>query len=158
VEGEAIVDLSRLTLADKIIGATGLLLVIDLLFLPWHDIDLGPLGSVTRSAVESPNGFWGVLALLLTIAVIAVLVVTRLTETKLPELPVPLERAIFIGTIAVLALLLLKLVIETDALGFGAWLGILLAAGMVYGGFVKSQETPGQTAAGWSPPPPPPPA
>jgi hypothetical protein len=151
------VDLSRLTLADKIIGATGLLLVIDLLFLPWHDIEVDVLGvSETRSAVESPNGFWGVLALLLTIAVIAVLVVTRLTETRLPELPVPLERAIFIGTIAVLALLLLKLVIETDFLGFGAWLGILLAGGMVYGGFVKSQETPGQTAAGWSPPPPPP--
>jgi hypothetical protein len=152
------VDLSRLTLADKIIGATGLLLVIDLLFLPWHDVDLGPPGSVTRSGVESPNGFWGVLALLLTIAVLAVLVVTRLTTTQVPQLPVPLERAIFIGTIAVLALLLLKLVIETDALGFGAWLAVLLGAGMVYGGFVKSQETPGQTAAGWSPPPPPPPA
>ena len=148
-------DLSRLTLADKVIGATGVLLVIDLLVLPWHDIDfLG--GSIKRSAIESPNGFWGILALLLTLAILAALVVTRLTTAKLPQLPLPLERAIFFATIAVLALLLLKLVVETDFLGFGAWVGLLLAAGMVYGGFVKSQERPGETAAGWSPPPPPP--
>ncbi len=117
-----------------------------------------PSGSpITRSGVESPNGFWGILALLLAIAVIAVLVVTRLTTTQVPELPIPLQRAIFFGTIAVLALLLLKLVIETDFLGFGAWLAILLGAGMVYGGFLKSQES-GEPAVGWSPPPPPPPA
>lgn len=154
-------DLSKLTLADKIIAATGIVLLIDLLFLPWHSIDLGPFGSVTRSGIESPNGFWGILALLLTIVVLAVLVITRFTTTKLPDLPVPLNRAIFFGTIAVLALLVLKLLLEMDALGFGSWLAILLGAGMVYGGFLKSQEAaPAAGYGGVSPstPPPPPPA
>ena len=36
-------------------------------------------------------------------------------------------------------LLLLKLLVETEFLGFGAWLGLLLAAGMTYGGYLKLQ-------------------
>jgi hypothetical protein len=135
-------DLSKLTLADKIIGATGILLIIDLLFLPWHDFDLGRFGggSVTWTAMQGDGSFWGVLAFLLTIAVVATVAITRFTATKLPELPVPLNKAIFFGAIAVLVLLLLKLVTETDNLGYGAWLAILLGAGLTYGGFLKSSE------------------
>ena len=35
-------DLDKLSLSDKIIAATGIVLIIDLLFLPWHSIDVGP--------------------------------------------------------------------------------------------------------------------
>lgn len=143
-------DLDKLSLSDKIIAGTGIVLLIDLLFLPWHSVDLGPLGDYSRSGVESPNSFWGIVALLLTIAVVAVTVVRVFKpETKLPDLPVTWDRAIFFGAAATLAVLLLKLVLETDYLGFGAWLGILLAAGMTYGGYLKFQaEKAGTGTAG----------
>lgn len=132
-------DLDKLTLSDKIIAGTGIVLIIDLLFLPWHSVDLG-IATFTRSGVESPNSFWGVLALLLTIAVVAVTLLRVLKpDTKLPDLPVSWDRAIFFGAVATLVLLVLKLVMETDSLGIGAWLGILLAAGMTYGGYLKFQ-------------------
>lgn len=136
-------DLSKLTMGEKVVGAAGVLLLIDLLFLPWHSIKIEVVTfsrTITASAIDSPNGFWGILAMLLTIAMVAVVVVTRFTSAKLPDLPVPLGQAMFFAGIAVLALLLLKLVIETDALGFGAWLGILLAGAVAYGGFLMRQE------------------
>ena len=138
-------DLSKMRTPDWILGGCALVLIIDLMFLPWHkvDFDLGPLlgssGSITRTAIESPKAFWGWLALLVTIAVLAVVIIRRLTTAKLPEIPISWSDATFYGAIAALALLLLKLILETDSLGYGAWLGILLAAGMVYGAYAAKQ-------------------
>lgn len=140
-------DLNKLTLGDKILGGTSLVLVIFLLFLPWHSIDLG-FTSINIRATSSPNGFWGVLALLLAI-VLAASVVTKLFEVKLPDLPIPLGDAQFYGAIAMLAFLVLKLVLETEALAFWAYLNILLAGGAVYGGFLLR----GQGATAGSTPP-----
>lgn len=145
-------DLSKLTMGEKVVAAAGLLLLVDLLFLPWHKLDLG-IVDVSRSGIESPNAFWGILALLVTIAMVAVVVVTRLTTARLPDLPVPLGQAMFIAGLAVLALLLLKLVIETDLLGFGAWLGLLLGAALAYGGFLMRQEAGAGESPGPSPGP-----
>ncbi len=132
-------DLDKLSLSDKIIAGTGIVLIIDLLFLPWHSIDIGPF-STSLTAIEERNAFLGVLALLLTIAVVAVTLVRVFKpETKLPDLPVTWDRAIFFGAAATLGLLVLKLILETDFLGIGAWLGLLLAAGMTYGGYLKFQ-------------------
>jgi hypothetical protein len=139
-------DLDKLTLSDKVLAGTGILLLIDLLFLPWHSIDIGPL-SVSRTGLQSPGSVWGVLALLLTIAVVAAIAVTRFTTTELPTMPVPLNRAVFLGAVVTFALLLLKLVSETDFLGFGAWLGVLLGAGFAYGGFLKDREPATTTLA-----------
>ena len=134
-------DLSKLTTGDKIVLGTMIVLFLDLLLFPWHSIDLGPFGSVDRAATESPNGFWGLLALLLAIVIIAVVIIRKLTTVELPDLPISWGQAQFFAGIAVLAILLLKLVLETEALGFGAYLAILLAAGGVYGGYVTQQET-----------------
>ncbi|CAB4735609.1 MAG: hypothetical protein F2754_14085 [Actinobacteria bacterium] len=136
-------DLSKMRTPDWILGGCALALVIDLLFFPWHKIDInfGPLGSASqsRSGIQSPNSFWGVLALLLVLAILAVVIIRRLTTVKLPDLPISWADALFYGSIATLVLLLIKLVAETDFLGFGAYLGILLAGGLVYGGFATKQ-------------------
>lgn len=151
-------DLNKLTLGDKILGGAGILLFLDLLLFPWHSVDLGII-TINRQATESPNGFWGVLALLLTIAIVAAIVVRRLTTANLPDLPIGWNMALFYGAVAVAVILFIKLISETSELGFGAWLGLLLAAAMVYGGFVVSKETDtGYGDTGFGTPPPPPPA
>ncbi|MDP9404339.1 MAG: hypothetical protein M3P85_13660 [Actinomycetota bacterium] len=132
-------DLSKLTLGEKIVAGAGIALVIDLLFLPWHTVDIG-IVEISRSGIESPNAFWGVVAMLLAAAMVAAVTVRRLTNAELPELGVPWEQVLFIAGVAVAALLALKLLLETDALGFGAFLGILLAAAIAYGGFLMRQE------------------
>lgn len=135
-------DFGKLTQGEKIVLVAGGVLLIDLLFLPWYDIDLG-LVSVSRSAIESPEAFWGVLAALVTAAMVAAVVVTRFTTATMPPLPVPLGQAMFVGGVTVAVLLLLKLLLETDFLGVGAWLGILLAGAVVYGGFLMRAESQG---------------
>ncbi|MGI8685446.1 MAG: hypothetical protein ACR2MO_10220, partial [Acidimicrobiales bacterium] len=96
-------DLSKLTMGEKIIGGAGILLVLDLLLFPWHKIDLG-IVSVSRSGIESPNSLWGILAMLVALAMVAVVVVTRFTSTNMPDLPIPLGQAMFFAGIAVAAL------------------------------------------------------
>ena len=141
-------DLNKLSPGDRIIGGAGVVLFLGLLLLPWHKVELRVLGfsaSSSRTALESPNAFWGILAFLLVIAVVAALAVRRMTTVQLPELPIAWNQAIFYATIAILALLLIKLVAETNYLGWGAWIDLLLAAGMVYGGFLVNQEAEGIT-------------
>lgn len=141
-------DLKKLTLGEQIISGAGILLVIGLLFFPWHKVELGfGFGDVTRRATQSPNGFYGVLALLVAIAVVAVVLVRKLTTANLPDLPVAWALAIFIATIVIEALLLLKLLVETDFLGWGAWVNLILGAAMIYGGFLVNQAGDTDTAA-----------
>lgn len=143
-------DLNKLTTGDKIVAGTGIVMIISLLFFPWHSVSVSGFGfseTYTRSAIESPNGFWGILALLLTIAIVGVIAAEKLGNVDLPDLPIPWTNAKFFATIAVLVLLLLKLVVETDALGWGCYLAILLGAGMVYGGFLIKNEDAGAASA-----------
>lgn len=147
-------DLSKLTLGDKIATGCGIVLLISLLFFPWHNvcIDFGAFGGescASRGAMSSPGGFWGILAFLLTLVIVGVLIADRVANVELPELPIPHPAAIFYSTIAVLVILLIKLVTEMDYLGFGAWLSLLLAAGMCAGGFLIFQaEGSGATPTG----------
>jgi len=57
-------DLGKLSRGERIIVIAGVLLVIDLLFLPWHSINVPYIGSVDRNAISSPNAFLGFLAAL----------------------------------------------------------------------------------------------
>ncbi len=131
-------DFSKLTQGDKIIAGTGLGLVISLFLLPWHSFDFGVV-SDSRSGIQSPNSGYGWLALLLTLAIVGTLIAEKATDAKLPELPVSWADARFYSAIAALAFLLLKYISETNFIGFGAYLGILLAGGMTYGAFVGWQ-------------------
>jgi hypothetical protein len=72
---------------------------------------------------------------------------------ELPDLPISWADALFYAPIAALVLLLIKLIAETSYLGFGSYLGILLAAGAVYGGYV-SKQAEGSSSSSSTPPTP----
>ncbi len=74
------------------------------------------------------------------VMVTEIVVVARFTTAKLPETPVPWAQVHLIAGAATLALLVLKLLGETHYLGFGCFLGLLLAAGLAFGGYTVSQE------------------
>jgi hypothetical protein len=65
----------------------------------------------------------------------------RFAAVDLSWSPVPIGRANLAASATVLALLVLKLVLDPDLLGFGAWTGILLAVAMVAGAFLGRHET-----------------
>ncbi len=136
-------DLNKLSKGDRIVLGAGLLLIIDLLFLPWHKIDLGGglLGvSLKRTGVQSPNGGYGVLALIVAAVMVFQIVLAKLTTVKLPTLPIPWSRVHLIAGVVAFALLLLKLLAETNFLAFGAYLGLLCGAGLAFGGYTISKE------------------
>ena len=147
-------DLKRLSPAERYMSLAGILLVLDLLLLPWHriSIGLGPFGvTASRTGIESPNGFLGLLAALVAVAVVARILVSEFTSVELPALPVSWQQADFIAGAAIAALVIVKLVAETSYLSVGAWVAIPLAAAMGYGAYLRYRETPGQTRAEDSP-------
>ncbi|HYR63217.1 MAG TPA: hypothetical protein VET24_11385 [Actinomycetota bacterium] len=140
-------DLTKLSRGDRIIVATGLLLLLDLLFLPWYSFSFGPV-TVTGNGLSGWNSFLGVLALLVTLAMVAQIIVARFTDAKLPDMPMPWPQVHMIGGYVVLGLLVLKLILHVSNLGFGAYLGILLAAGLAFGGFTVKNEASRAGSAG----------
>lgn len=147
-------DLKKLSMGERIMALAGVLLLLDVLVLPWHRISVG-IGvfglTVSRTGVQSPNGFVGLLIALVALAVVARIVLSEFTSVELPALPVPWERADLIAGAAAAALVLLKLVLETSYLSIGAWLAVPLAGGLAYGGYVRGHEPAGVADADASP-------
>lgn len=144
-------DLNKLSLGDKIVAGAGILLLLFMLLFDWHSVGsfgIGPLEG-DGDAVAWP----AFLALLLTIALVAAVLVRKLTTTDLPELPVPWNQAIFFGSIGVPVLLLLKLLLKFDYIAGTAYLMIIAAGAMAYGGFLISQDKDGGGGGGSSAPP-----
>lgn len=138
-------DFKKLTQGERIVLIAGVLLIIDLLVMPWHNIELGGLVDVNRTGVQSPNAFYGVIALILAIVMVGQIVAAKLANAKLPDLPIGWGQIHMIAGIAVFALLLLKLIVETNFLGFGAYLGVLLGAAIAFGGFSINKESTSRT-------------
>ena len=148
-------DFKKITQGERIVLIVGVLLIIDLLFFPWHKIDLGGglVGvDVTRTGIQSPNSFYGVIALLITVVMVGQIIAAKLANATLPAMPVSWGQVHLIAGIVVLVVLLIKLIVETDFLGFGAYLGILLAAALAFGGFTVNKEYTA-TGGGRLPPP-----
>lgn len=141
-------DLSKLSQGERIVLVAGVLLIIDLLFLPWHSIDVPDIAKgfvdtsgidTSISGVQSPNGFYGVVALILALVMIGQIVLDKLTSVELPSPPVPWSQVHMIAGIAIAVLLIIKLIAETDSLGFGAFLGVLLGLAVAFGGYTIGQ-------------------
>ena len=141
-------DVSRLSQGERIVLVAGVLLMIDLLFLPWHSIDLGGVAEAagvdtTHSGVQAPNGFYGIVALILTLVMVVQIVLDKLTAVALPDPPVPWSQIHLIAGIFVLVVLVIKLIRDTSGLGYGAYSGILGGLLVAYGAYLIAQD-PGE--------------
>jgi hypothetical protein len=130
-------DVSKFTRDELILGGVALLLVIDLLFLPWFDISLG-IGtfkvSATSTATESPDGWLGVFAVLAALALMAYIAIERLaTGVELPAIngSRPTTRLALAATAAGFIALKFLFNIHFSLFGIGFWGAAVLAVGLV---------------------------
>lgn len=147
-------DMSKVSTAGRILLIAGVLLLIDL-FLPWQRacIDLGvdlPGGCVSASGASGI----GVLNLLL---VLALLVWEGLALSNVEiNAPRPLISAGLAAGIVVFTIL--KILVDNESIYLWAWIGLILALVIGYGGWMRWQEhqaAGGTTMGGTAPPPPP---
>jgi hypothetical protein len=135
------VDLSKLTTSDKVVAGSGLALFI-FSFFPWYGVEGFDGGR---------NGWdyflFGIIPVLLGLAMLAVVAIKAFSsDTKLPDLPVPWGQAMLIAGVIAAVLVLLKLLMGDDVLGFdldrkfGLILSAISAIGLAAGGYLKFQE------------------
>ncbi len=136
--------LSKLSQGERIVLVAGVLLIVDLLFLPWHDLALGgeleELLDVTLTAVQQPYAGYGIAAVVLTAIMIVQIVLARLLSVRLPDPPVPWSQIHLLLGIFVAVVLVVKLVRLTDSLGYGAYSGVLAGILVAYGAWSMTRE------------------
>jgi hypothetical protein len=136
-------QLDKLSKDDLVVGGVTLVLLIDLLFLPWISISIGPF-SASDTATGSPDGWTGILAVLATVVLIADLAVERFSpQTTLPNSGGSREATRFRIALVVAVFLVLKVLFHVsdtfNYAGFGFWLGIVLTIALVAATFRLSQ-------------------
>jgi hypothetical protein len=132
-------DLKKLTTPDWVVGVSGILLLV-FGFFPHFGKDFGPI-SYTRG--PSIAGWF---AVLIGLAMVAVVVVQKLSTAKLPELGIAYGQLLLFAGGATVVLELLNFAMGRGyALGsldpkIGLFLSILASIGLAAGGFLESKE------------------
>jgi hypothetical protein len=127
---------------DWIVGGLALLLAIDLLFLPWFSFSYGVI-SFTTTATGSLDGWTAVLAMFASIAVLADLLIERLSpQTTLPNIGGSRTATRRWLAVVAAAFVALKFVlhIHFSYFSIGFYAGVVLAAALVFATMRLSQD------------------
>jgi hypothetical protein len=150
--------LNRFSRSEQITGVAGILLLIGIFAFPWYHVGFAGVnfdgttyggGSYDGNVLQGPGSFFSYIALIVLIALLAELVVSRFTTAKLPDLPISWARAELISAGAVLALLVIKILFHIGNFGWGFYANMVLAIVLVYGvtGLVRGHaEAPAHAA------------
>jgi CDP-diglyceride synthetase len=140
-------DISKMSTATKILLGAGIVYLIDL-FLPWNRVCVGAAGVNFCAGANGLHGL-GILNLLLVIALIA------WEAMAIAGVDVSAPRALISAGLAgaLLVFTILKIIVDLEAIYLFAWVGLLLALAIGYGGWMRWQEH--QAGAGMTAPPPP---
>ncbi len=134
--------LERLSREDWLLVSVAVVLMFDLLVLPWFSFGATiNVGSATVSiggsltAVDAPDAWLGVLALLACAFVVADLAFERLSpETHLPSIASDRETTRYVLACIAAGLIGVKFVLHIGRFGelaLGFWLAVLLVGGLV---------------------------
>lgn len=134
-------DLTKLSTADKILLGGSLLMFIDT-FLPWQRVCVKFLtigACASANAWGGSGSFAGVLLGLFTIALLIGEIMIIAGVTMPPNVPISTVMAgLTAGTVL---FALIKFLIAIGKQGsYGAWIGLILALVIAYGGYMKMQE------------------
>jgi uncharacterized membrane protein len=127
---------------DWLVLGLALVLVIDLIALPWFDVGIGPI-SVTATATSAPDSVFGILAFLLVLVVGVDLAIERLSpNTTLPNIGGSRTVTRWWLTVAATVFVALKFLtnIHFSEFGFGFWLAVILTAGLLYATWQLSKD------------------
>ena len=146
------VDLKELSTGTKLLIASGLLLLIDT-FLAWQKVSVEVSGVEVASASQNAgHGFWGVgmgLALIALLVWVGLQIANVDLNLNVPEKTVTAALA---GVVLVFAVL--KNLID-DYSAWPSYVGIVLAAGVAAGAWMRLQEPePVAAGAAYEPAPP----
>lgn len=139
-------DFSKLSREDWMVLGGGIVLIISLLFFAWYSVggvtvSSGvTVGGYSGAAVSAPYAIWGILALIVAIAVVADLALARFSpQTQLPttQLGRDLTRAAACGLL--LLLLAIKFISHVGDFGFGFFVDVVFAIVVATGAWFISQ-------------------
>jgi hypothetical protein len=117
------------------VGGGGILLIIFLFTLPFYSSY-----GFTFAATSSPASIWGILALILTLVVVADWALALFSpETQLPTSPLGRELTRASLAAVVVLFLVIKLLLHTGYLGWGCFVDIIVAVVVVYGTWMIAQ-------------------
>jgi hypothetical protein len=128
---------------DWILGGVALLLIINLLALPWFSITFGPF-SATLTATDAPDGWLGILAVLSAVVLIADLGIERFSPgTALPNIGGSRTQTRFVLACVTALFVVLKFLfhIHFSDFGIGFYAGIILTAGLVWMAYQMRNST-----------------
>jgi hypothetical protein len=128
------VNLEAVTRDDWILVGLSVLLIIDLLFLPWFSITVFNL-TLTATATSDPDGWLAILAIFACIALIADLAIERLSPgTTLPNIGGSRTETRFVLACIAAVFVALKFLfhIHFNYFGYGFYFGVIITAALVY--------------------------
>jgi hypothetical protein len=108
------------------------------LFLTWQKLEVPYTGGSAEQLLDGWDG-WGLLIGLLALGLTAFAVIAFLTDVELSE-TVPWDRLLLAGGIAVLALTVVKTLLDADS-AWASYVGVLLAALVALGAYETWAET-----------------
>jgi len=140
----------QMSLGEQLLAGGAVLMLIASV-LPWYHFSLDiPAearalgitgGSVNKSAWGPPGDMWGILAVLIALALGGAVIAQKVGNVQLPNLgSVSWGQAFGGGAAAVVVLVLLKawriLAVPVGSFGFGFFIGIIATAAIAYGGYL----------------------
>jgi len=152
-------DVDRMSLGDKIVAASAIALLLIMFIFKWFGLEVDGGDTLGFSAADSKNawGSFSVIDIVLFLTVIAALAMAYIHASR-TQLDLPVALSVIVAALGVLStlLILFRLLsppdfgapggIDFDEIGvsktreIGAFLGLLAAAGIAYGGFRRMQE------------------
>jgi hypothetical protein len=142
-------SLQQFSRSERITAAAGIVLLIGMFAFPWYHVGVPSVtvGSQTfggesfnSNVLQGPGSFFGVLALIVLIALLAEFAVRRFASVQLPTIPVSWTTAELYGALAVLVLLVIKILFHIGNFGWGFYADLVLAVVLAYGAFGISRQ------------------
>jgi hypothetical protein len=127
-------DMSKMSTADKILLGAGILYIIDVL-LPWQRACVDIAGLSGCDSASGASGI-GILNLLLAIALVA------WEGMSLANVEINAPRALISAGLAggIVLFTILKILVDSESIYLFAWIGLILAIVIGYGGWMRWQE------------------